>query len=98
MKNYWLRKERKKLKNKEIIARAAVELGMYTEEEVKRMLDQEEEIPLHTLHGWNRFGEYQVKDGEEGVEVRLWKKKEDGTGFYLAKAFLYRLDQLEEQQ
>lgn len=86
------------MKNREIIAKAAVNLGMYTEEEVKRMLDQEQEIPLHTLHGWNRMGTYKVKEGEKGVEVRLWKKKEDGTGFYFTKAFLYKLEQLEEQQ
>lgn len=82
--------------NKEIIAQAALEIGLYTEEEVKKMLENEEEIPLHTINGWNQLGKYRVKDGEEGIEVRLWRKKETGTGFYKAKSFLYRLEQLEE--
>ena len=82
--------------NKEIIAQAALKIGMYTEEEVKKILENEEEIPLHTINGWNQLVKYHVKDGEEGIEVRLWRKKEDGKGFYKAKAFLYCLEQLEE--
>ena len=83
------------LKNKEIIAKAAVQLGMYTDEEIEYMLLNDKEIPLHTLKGWNRYGSFKVKDGEEGMEVRLWRRKEDKKGFYKAKAYLYKREQLE---
>ena len=76
------------MKNEEIIARAAVLAGLLTEEEAKSLIDAGKEIPLQTLQGWKYRGDYQVKEGEEPVEVKLWKKKEDG-GFYLAKARLY---------
>lgn len=81
------------MKNEEIIARTAVQVGLLTEEEVKRLMDAGKEIPLHTLQAWKYRGDYQVKDGEQPVEVKLWKKKEDG-GFYLAKARLYSEEQL----
>lgn len=81
------------MKNEEIIARAAVHVGMLTEEEAKKLMDAGKEISLHTLQGWKYRGDYQVKDGEQPVEVKLWKKKEDG-GFYLAKARLYSEKQL----
>ena len=81
------------MKNEEIIARAAVQVGMLTEEEAKKLMDAGKEISLHTLQGWKSRGDYQVKDGEQPVEVKLWKKKEDG-GFYLAKARLYSEKQL----
>lgn len=81
------------MKNEEIIARAAVQAGLLTEEAVKRRMDAGKEIPLHTLQGWKYRGDYLVKDGEQPVEVKLWKKKEDGR-FYLAKANLYSEEQL----
>lgn len=81
------------MKNEEIIARAAIQMGLLTEEEAKKLIDEGKEIPLHTLQGWKYRGDYQVKEGEEPVEVKIWKKKEDG-GFYLAKARLYSEEQL----
>ena len=81
------------MKNEEIIARAAVLAGLLTEEEAKSLIDAGKEIPLHTLQGWKYRGDYQGKEGEEPVEVKLWKKKENG-GFYLAKARLYSEKQL----
>ncbi len=81
------------MKNEEIIARAAVQAGLLTEEEAKSLIDAGKEIPLHTLQGWKYRGDYQVKDGEQPIEVKLWKKKEDG-GFYLAKSRLYSEKQL----
>ena len=79
------------MKNEEIIARAAIQMGLLTEEEAKKLIDEGKEIPLHTLQGWKYRGDYQVKEGER--PVKLWKKKEDG-GFYLAKARLYSEKQL----
>ena len=82
------------MKNREIIADAAVKAGILTQEEAKGMLDEGKYIPLHTIGGWRLRGEYKIKDGETGIEVKLWKRKEDGTGFYLAKANLFREEQL----
>ena len=83
----------KKLKNQEIIANAAVRIGLLTAEKAKQMLDAGEDIPLHTVQGWNLRGNYRIKDNAEPVEVKLWKKQEDGK-FYLAKAYLYSEDQM----
>ena len=82
------------MKNKEIIARAAVAAGVLASEDAEEMVNLGEDIPFHTIQGWNLRGDYRVKEGEEGMEVKLWRKKEGGEKFYLAKAFLYREDQL----
>lgn len=89
-------KERIELTNMEIIANAAVGEGMYSLEEALWLLENDEEIKLHTLQCWNRQGDYQVKEGEKGIEVKLWKKKEEGSGFYKTKAFLYKRNQLQD--
>lgn len=82
------------MKNREIIANAAVKARMMSATEARRIVENGIDIPLHTLQGWNLRGNYRVKDGEEPIEVKLWKKKENG-GFYLVKAYLYREDQME---
>lgn len=85
------------MKNEEIIAKAAITAGLITEEEVTKLLNQERELPIHTLQGWNRRGNYRVKAGEMPLEAKLWKKKDGkNSGFYLAKAKLYTKDQIEE--
>lgn len=81
------------MKNQEIIATAAVMAGIMTAEEAKKCVESGAEIPMHTVQGWKLRGNYYVKDGEDPVEVKLWKKKECG-GFYLAKAYLYSIKQM----
>ena len=85
------------MKNIEIIANAAVKAGIISAEKAKKMLENGADFPLHTLQGWNLRTNCRVKDGEEPIEVKLWKKKENG-GFYLAKAYLYREDQVEPEE
>ena len=63
---------------------------------LKDALENGGEIPLHTLQGWNLRGSYRVKSGEEGISVKLWRKRENEDRFYLARAYLYRFEQLEE--
>lgn len=82
------------MKNEEIIAQAAVSAGLLTEEEAEKCVKAGTDIPLHTVQGWRRRGDFEVKEGEEPIEVKLWKKKENG-GFYLAKAYLYSREQIE---
>lgn len=85
------------MKNIEIIANAAVKAGIISAEEAQKMLENGSDFPLHTLQGWNLRNNCRVKAGEEPIEVKLWKKKENG-GFYLAKAYLYREDQVESEE
>lgn len=84
------------MKNREIIANAAVQAGILTAEEARDAIENGREIPLHTLQGWNLRGNYRVKEGEEGILVKLWRKRENEDKFYLARAYLYCFEQLEE--
>lgn len=81
------------MKNQEIIAKAAVQAGLLPADEAKRMIEAGEDIPMHTLQGWKLRGNYHVKEDAEPLEVRLWKRQEDGR-FYLAKAYLYSKEQI----
>ena len=82
------------MKNQEIIATAAVSAGVLTQQEADGLMSAGADIPFHTAQGWKMKGEYKVREGEQGTEVKIWKKK-DGGGFYLAKAFLYSRNQVE---
>lgn len=81
------------MKNQEIIAKAAVQAGLLSADEAKRMIEAGEDIPLHTLHGWKLRGNYHAKEDAKPLEVKLWKRQEDGR-FYLAKAYLYSEKQM----
>lgn len=83
------------MKNREIIANAAVEAGVLTRMEADTALRNSWDIPFHTLQGWNLRGDYRVKEGEVGYEVRIWKKMKNEDRFYLAKAYFYTKAQLE---
>ena len=39
------------------------------------MLENGQEIPLHTMQGWAQRGPYRIKKGEHGFETKLWRKK-----------------------
>ena len=81
------------MKNQEIIGKAAIKIGLLTVEEAERRLRNREDIPLHTIQGWRLRGNYKVKDDAEPIEVKLWKKQDNGK-FYLAKAYLYSKEQV----
>lgn len=83
------------MKNQEIIAKAAVQIGLLTAVEAEKRLQNGEDIPLHTIQGWRLRGNYKVKDDAEPIEAKLWKKQEDGR-FYLAKAYLYSEEQVQK--
>lgn len=97
--------------NEEIILSEAIKI--YGEDKVQEMINNGEEIPLHTYQGWMERGPYRVKKGEHGIETRLWKRKKkdenkDGNyeeqeslipsnrDFFLAKAFLFKMEQVEK--
>ena len=61
------------MKNQEIIAKAAVQIGLLTAAEAEKRLQNGEDIPLHTIQGWRLRGDYKVKDGVKPFEVKLWK-------------------------
>ena len=96
--------------NEQIIADIAATI--YGEDAVTTMIENGEDIPLHTVKGWAARGPFRVKKGEHGIETRLWKKRkrkdkdasadeeentEEATNrdFYMAEAFLFRVDQVE---
>ncbi len=85
------------MKNEEIIAKAAVQVGLLSASEVKRMIEVGEDIPMHTLQGWKLRGNYHVKEDALPLEVKLWKRQEDGR-FYLAKAYLYSEKQMVKEK
>ncbi len=91
--------------NSQIIATIAAEI--YGEDTVNRMIESGEEIPLHTLKGWQARGSYRVRKGEHGIETKLWKRRKGKDGeenntaeengeFVLVKSYLFRSDQIEK--
>ena len=93
------------MKNEEIIARIAVNYGIYTETEITDMIARGQDIPPHTFQGWCARG-MSVRKGEQGIACRLWRKKQNNKnndenenldeGFYLTRSFLFREDQVEK--
>ncbi len=94
------------MNNEEIIVRIAITNEIFSPEEIEKMISSGREIPLHTYRGWKDRG-MNVKKGEQGIPCKLWKKKgkqKEETGaseekdslYYLAKSFLYKLDQVEK--
>ena len=94
--------------NSEIICNEAIMNGLFSAAEIEELLSQGLEVPLHTYAGWKIRGK-SVRAGERGFETRLWKKRkgkkkdeendsedveEDGD-FYLAKAYLFSGEQVE---
>ncbi len=83
--------------NEEIIARKAISEGLFTEDEIIRRIEQDEDIPLHTVRGWEDRG-YRVKKGERGIICQLWRRNNTGkeTMFYKTKGQLFTGKQVEK--
>lgn len=92
----WLDRKENEMKNKEIIAKAAVNAGMYTSDEVNEMITKGIDIPLHTYRGWNKKGRYKIKEGAKPIKVKLWQKIEESGKFYLSESNLYTKEQMEK--
>ena len=61
------------MNNEQIIYKAAINSGLYTEESAAAILSTGNRLPLHTYQEWRRMG-YQVKRGERAaLSVVLWK-------------------------
>lgn len=60
--------------NFQIIAEAAIQEGLYTEEQALAILEEDGCLPLHTFGEWKRMG-YSVKKGETAaLKAEIWKK------------------------
>lgn len=59
--------------NEQIIMDIAMEI--YGKDSVMEMLENGQDIPLHTMQGWAQRGPYRIKKGEHGFETKLWRKK-----------------------
>ena len=84
--------------NEQIIAEIAA--SIYGPDEIANMIKDGGEIPLHTALGWRLRGPYKVKEGEKGIETKLWKRRKSSSEeqkdlFYLSKAYLFRREQME---
>lgn len=88
------------MNNNEIIKEIAISL--YGEEAVSKMEESGEDIPLHTTKGWTSIGPYKVRKGEHGIQTKLWKRRKQTDSvdaedaYYLAKAYLFSREQIEE--
>ena len=82
------------MNNKEIIREIAINNGIVTTEEAIAIEEKGDDIPLHTVSGWRQKG-YTVRAGEEGIEARLWQKKDGENRFYKKKAYLYTKNQVD---
>ncbi len=90
--------------NTEIIIAEAVKNGIYTEDKIENFLAKGVAPPIHTYAFWEQNG-YRVKKGQHAcITTRLWqleppKKTDDGDEteehFYLTKAHLFSLEQVE---
>ncbi len=63
--------------NQQLIINAALNYGIYSEEQIEEIIRVRGELPIHSYLGWRerapRGYEYRIKKGEHGIETRLWK-------------------------
>ena len=97
--------------NNEIICKAAILAGIFTEAQAQMFFEKGLNLPIHTYKAWQDLG-YQVKKGEKAaLKVQLWKvgkaKKNDEEGsteegaepktkMFLANAALFTFNQVEK--
>lgn len=95
--------------NEEIIYKASVGAGIFTEKEAAEFFKKGRELPIHTFAEWKKYG-YSVKKGEHAaLTVRLWRKRiaklieeysgeemEADSGYYMTTAHLFTGAQVEK--
>lgn len=60
--------------NQTIITAAAIQAGIFTEEEADAIIKTGHALPLHTFAEWKRMG-FAVKKGEKAcMKVEIWRK------------------------
>lgn len=61
--------------NEQMIRKTAIEVGLFTEEQVAAYLAAGSRLPLHTYAEWQALG-FQVKRGEHAaLKMQLWKPR-----------------------
>lgn len=96
--------------NFDIITNAAIEAGIYTEEQIKEMISKGGDVPLHTFKEWQRIG-YQVRKGEHAkLTCYIWRmnnktstmtingieQENDESHYYKTKAFFFTAEQVDK--
>ena len=97
--------------NSQIITAAAIQAGIFTEEQAAAILSTGHALPLHTFAEWKKNG-FQVKKGEKArLKVEIWKKSNktqtaetkdgneieiDTSHFYKKLSHFFTLDQVEK--
>ena len=58
-----------------LIVKAALNAGIFTENQVKQYLQESGDIPLHTFKGWKERG-YNVRKGQKAkLKCDIWRYK-----------------------
>lgn len=98
--------------NLAIITAAAIQAGIFTEDQADAIIKSGRALPLHTFAEWKRMG-FAVKKGEKArMQVEIWKKSTkivakatmpDGTEeeiesgrFYKKLSHFFTFDQVEK--
>lgn len=95
------------MNNEQMIVAAAIKYGLYTEEQIDKILEEQGTLPVHSFGIWKTLG-FVPKKGSHGYEAYLWKKKtkkqpdedEEVTedikkDFVKVKTFLFDIRQVE---
>lgn len=64
------------MNNEQLIVAAAIGHGLYSEEEVEEILEEQGTLPVHSFSIWKTLG-FVPKKGSHGFEAYLWKKKQN---------------------
>ena len=59
--------------NTTIILKAALNAGIFTEEQIKQYLESIGELPLHTFKGWKELGFIVRKGQKAALKCDIWK-------------------------
>ena len=59
--------------NTTIIVNAALDAGIFTEEQIKQYLESIGELPLHTFNGWKERGFVVRKGQKAALKCDIWK-------------------------
>lgn len=102
------------MNNTTIIARAAIDAGIYTQEQIEQMIQKFGCLTIMTYSEWKRCG-YFVKKGEKAkLKAALWIYKEgskneeaieneeemssENGGYHHKWSHLFTMDQVEKKQ
>ena len=76
------------MNNLQRICEVCILNNIYTPDEIKTLLEQGKEPPVHTKKYWRKQGKI-PKDNATGIETKLWSKGNSSENYYLVNTTLY---------